>query len=84
MSDKPDRLRMIAQSPEGLFGLTEDGRLFLYKRDPRAVAGPHGSERLMWTEIPGPLASVEDQIKRAADAAAKRAADEMREHLGAA
>lgn len=51
--NKP-KIRAISPSPNGLFALMEDGRLFERIRDPKPSSHFQSSERWIWVEREGP------------------------------
>ena len=50
-----DKHKAIAATSEGLFLLTEAGRLFLRTADPRHYNDGRTTVKFMWAEVTGPL-----------------------------
>ena len=50
-----DKHKSIAATSEGLFLLTEAGRLFLRTADPRHYNDGRTNVKFMWAEVTGPL-----------------------------
>ena len=50
-----DKPRSLASTPEGLFMLTEAGRLYLRRPDPSHYNDGRTAIRFGWTEVEGPL-----------------------------
>ncbi len=50
-----DKPRSLASTPEGLFMLTEAGRLYLRTTDPSHYNDGRTRIKFMWVEVEGPL-----------------------------